>query len=91
MAWYDDTRAGVHVVRYKSAFAAWKGGRAAAARGWVARDIITGPARVAVGRTISKALLTAGVGLIVGGPARKGGALSVTYVRSPEASGVREK
>ena len=57
-------------------------GREAAAKGWVVRETTTGPERVAMGRAITKGLFTAGAGLLKGRP-RKGGEVTITYVRAP--------
>lgn len=81
MAWYDDKKKTTHVARYKDADAARREDREATAKGWVVRDTTTAPERVAVGRTISKAMLTAGIGLLARGRTRKAGTVTVTYER----------
>jgi hypothetical protein len=81
MAWYDDTKKTTHVATYKDTDAAEREHREAAAKGWTVRETTTAPERVAVGRAITKGLLTAGAGLLKGRP-RKGGKVTVTYERT---------
>ncbi len=85
MAWYDDKKKTTHVAHYKDEDAAQREGRAAAAKGWVVRETSTAPERVAVGRAITKGLFTAGAGLLNGRP-RKGGKMTVTYLRAARAA-----
>lgn len=83
MAWHDDKRTVMHVARYKNAHAAWNEGREAAEKGWEVKEATQGHPRVAVGRAIRNGILTAGIGLLRGRP-RKGGTVTVTYIRSAE-------
>lgn len=82
MAWYDDKKKTTHVAHYKDLETAEREGREAAAKGWVVQETTTAPERVAVGRAITKGLFTAGAGLLKGRP-RKGGKVTMTYVRAP--------
>lgn len=82
MAWYDDKKKITHVATYKDAETDEREGHEAAAKGWVVCETTTAPERVAVGRTIAKSLITAGVGLREGRP-RKGGKVTVGYIRTP--------
>ncbi len=82
MAWYDDKKKTTHVARYKDAETAERERHEAADRGWVVQETTTAPERVAVGRAITRGLFTAGAGLLKGRP-RKGGKLTITYVRAP--------
>jgi hypothetical protein len=81
MAWYDDTRARAYTARYKNTYAAWKDGRAAAVKGWTVTTMTRAPTRVAIGKTIRNAVLTAGISLRGGKRARKAGVITVTYAR----------
>ncbi len=81
MMWYDDKRTILHVARYKNAYAAWRDGNEAGKKGWEVKETTQAPARVAVGRTIARGIMTAGIGLLKGWP-HKGGTVTVTYIRS---------
>ncbi len=82
MPWYDDPQACTHTARYRSTYAAWKEGRAAAVRGWAVHGMTRAPRRVAVGKTIRNAVLTGGISLLAGKPAHKSGILTVIYARA---------
>ncbi len=82
MAGYDDHEKTTHVAHDKDVETAEREGREAAAKGWEVRETTTAPERIAVGRAITKGLFTAGTGLLKVRP-RKGGKVTVTYVRAP--------
>ncbi len=72
MAWDDDKKKTTHVAHDKDVETAEREGR----------ETIVAPERVAVGRAITRGLFTAGTGLLKGRP-RKGGKVTITYVRAP--------
>lgn len=82
MAWYDDKQTRTHSARYKNAYAAWKEEHAAAEKGWILQTTMTAPTRIAVGKTIRNAILTAGFSLLGGKRIHKSGTVTVTYVRN---------
>ena len=83
MAWYDDKKTVMHLARYKDERAAAREMPRAAAKGWVPRAQSMEPTRVAVGKTIRNAILTAGFSLLDGKRPHKSGTVTITYVRSP--------
>ena len=73
----------MHLARYKDERAAVREMPRAAAKGWVPQARTTEPTRVAVGKTIRNAILTAGFSLLDGKRLHKSGAVMITWVRSP--------
>lgn len=83
MAWYDDKKTVMHLARYKDERTAAREMPRAAAKGWVPQTRTIEPTRVAVGKTIRNAVLTAGFSLLNGNRVHKSGVVTITWVRSP--------
>lgn len=71
----------VQVRTYRNAQEYARDAAAMAEMGYFPRGQIMGDQKVAVGRTLAKGVATGGVGLLLTGRSKKGGEITVTYVR----------
>lgn len=83
MAWYDDKNKLSYVTSYKNDKDAAKEVEKAAKRGWMPQGATATDGHINVGRTVTGAVLTGGLSLLIGG-SRSKGKVTITYVRTPE-------
>lgn len=81
--WYQDSTRLTYVATYSSDKDAQKELEAAAHYGWTPQGTTATEGHVNVGRTLTKAVLTGGLGLLTGA-SRSKGKITITYVRSQE-------
>jgi hypothetical protein len=73
----------VEVKTYKNEKAFEKDAKGRLAAGWQVEGQTAKPTEVAKLRTVGKVLATGGLGLAVGGRSKKGGGITVTWVKHP--------
>ncbi len=83
MAWYDDKNKLTYVGTYKNEKDATKEAEEAAKNGWMPQGASATDGHINVGRTVTGAVLTGGLNLLIGG-SRSKGKLTISYVRTPE-------
>ena len=83
MAWYDDKNKLSYVASYKNDKDATKEADKAAKRGWMPQGATATDGHINVGRTVTGAVLTGGLSLLIGG-SRSKGKVTITYVRTPD-------
>jgi hypothetical protein len=83
MAWYDDNQKLSHVATYKNDKDAAKEADKAAKKGWMPQGATATDGHINLGRTVTGAVLTGGLTLLLGG-SRSKGKITLTYVRTPE-------
>lgn len=83
MAWYDDKNKLSYVASYKNDKDAAKETEKAAKKGWMPQSAAATDGHINVGRTVTGAVLTGGLSLLIGG-SRSKGKVTITYVRTPE-------
>jgi hypothetical protein len=76
------SRSEVEVKTYKNAKEYERDAPKMAAQGWIPQGQSTGKDSVRVGRTVVQVVGTGGIGLFIGGRARREGKITVTWMRS---------
>jgi hypothetical protein len=71
----------VDIVTYKTPKDYEKDAKKRIAGGWQMQGQSSLNSQVAVGRTVGKAVLTGGVGLLLSGRSKKGGGITVTWIK----------
>jgi hypothetical protein len=82
MAWYDNNSKLSHVETYKNEKDASKDAEKAAKKGWMPQGTTATDGHINVGRTVTGAVLTGGLSLLIGG-SRSKGKITLSYVRTP--------
>ena len=82
-AWYDDKNTLTYVAIYKKEKDAAKEADEAAKKGWMPQGSTATDGHINVGRTVTGAVLTGGLSLLIGG-SRSKGTFTITYVRTPD-------
>lgn len=75
----------VQVKQYKDAREYERDAIAMGAAGWTPQGQVAQESRLAAGKTLGKAVATGGIGLLLTGRAKKGGGITVTWVRKEPA------
>lgn len=70
----------VQVKQYKDAQEYERDAAVMGAAGWIPQGQVAQESKVAVGRTLGKAVATGGIGLLLTGRSKKGGGITVTWV-----------
>ncbi|VVB64859.1 Uncharacterised protein [uncultured archaeon] len=83
MAWYDDKNKLSYVAIYKNDKDAAKEADKAAKKGWMPQGTTATDGHINLGRTVTGAVLTGGLSLLIGG-SRSKGKVTISYVRTPE-------
>ncbi len=89
-AWYQDAKRLTYVATYKKDKDAQKEMEAAAHHGWMPQGTTTTEGHINVGRTMTKVVLTGGLGLMTGA-SRSKGKITITFMRTPEWLAQRKK
>jgi len=82
-AWYQDAKRLTYIATYKKDKDAQKEMEAAAQHGWTPQGTTATDGHINVGRTMTKLVLTGGLGLMTGA-SRSKGKITITFVRTPE-------
>lgn len=82
MKWYEDKKVKQKVVIYKDLKAFESEGKQAEKHGWEVQSASGGRGDVKVMGTLTKTVLTGGLGLLVGGRSRKPDKVTVTWKRA---------
>jgi hypothetical protein len=80
LKWYEIESLKVAVRSYRDTVEASLEANAAASYGWTVQSVATSDGHVNVGRTVTGAVLTGGLSLLVGGSRTKG-SVTITFVR----------
>lgn len=81
--WYHDLRALTHVATYTDEKQMQKEVEAAAHFGWIPQNTAATAGHINVGRTVTKFMLTGGIGMMTGA-SRSKDKLTITFVRTPQ-------
>jgi len=87
--WYEDRKSMAHVASYENEKELNKELHKAAKHGWIVKDATGLSGQINIGRTMTRAALTGGIGLLFGG-SRTEGKMIVTYERDPWIAPMQE-
>lgn len=82
--WYEDEQRLTYLATYTRDKDAQREMEAAARYGWAAQGTAATDGHINVGRTLTKTVLTGGIGIMLSGASRSKGKTTITYGRTPE-------